>query len=73
MHPETSLHLICISGKQSKIRITGIVASNALGDKIPMFRIGKSLNPHCSKGVKNKLCRYLAQKKAWINSDIFEE
>ena len=46
MHPKTSLHLICLSGKQSKIRITGIVASNALGDKIPMFRIGKSLNPH---------------------------
>ena len=76
MHPEKSLHLKkekCIGGKQRKVRITGIVSSNALGDKIPMFVIGKSRNPHCFAGVKNKPCRYRAQKKAWMNSDLFEE
>ena len=47
MHPAKSLHLKkekCIGGKQSKVRITGIAASKALGDKMPMFDIAKSLN-----------------------------
>ena len=46
MYPEKSLHLKneqCIDGKQSKVRITGMAASNALGDKIPMFVISKSV------------------------------
>ena len=76
MRPKKSLHFKkekCISGKQSKVRITGIAVSNALGDKIPMFVTGESLNPCCFKEVKKKSCRYRAQKKAWINSNLFEE
>ena len=76
MHPEKSLHLKkeqCIGGKQSKVRITGMAASNALGDKIPMFVIGKSVKPRCFKGIKKKPCRYRAQKKSWMTSDLFEE
>ena len=78
MHPEKSLHLKkekCIGGKQSKVRITGMAASNALVDKIPMFVIGKSLNPRppCFKEVKNKPRQYRAQKKALINSELFEK
>ena len=52
MHPEKSLHLKkeqCIGGIQSKVRITGMAASNALGDKIPMFVISKSVKPCCFK------------------------
>ena len=67
MYPEKSLHLKnepCIGGKQSKVRITGMAASNALGDKMPMFVISKSVKPHCFKGIKKKPCRYLAQKKS---------
>ena len=59
IHPEKSLHLEkekCIGGKQSKIRITRTAASNALGGKIPVFLIGKSLNPCCFKRDKNKSC-----------------
>ena len=65
MHPEKSLHLKkeqCIGGKQSKFRIIGLAASNALGDKIPMFVISKSVKPGCFKGIKKKPCRYRAQK-----------
>ena len=65
MHPEKSLHLKkeqCIGGKQSKFRITGMAASNALGDKISMFVIGKSVKPRCFKRIKKKPCRYRAQK-----------
>ena len=60
MHPEKSLHLKkgkCIGGKESKVRITGMAASNALGDKIPMFVIVKSLNPHCFTSPANIVLR----------------
>ena len=50
-----------------------MAASNALGDKIPMFVIGKSVKPRCFKGIKKKPCRYRAQKKSWMTSDLFEE
>ena len=32
----------CSGGKLSKIRITGMAAANPVGDKIPVFVIGKS-------------------------------
>ena len=50
-----------------------MAASNALGDMIPMLFIAKSLNPRCFKGVKNEPCLYHTLKKAWMNSDLFEE
>ena len=31
-------------GKSSKVRLTGLAASNALGEKLPMYVIGKSAN-----------------------------
>ena len=76
MHPEKSLHLEkeqCIGGKQSKVRITGMAASNALGDKMPMFVISKSVKPCCFKGIKKNHSQYHAQKKSWMTSDLFEE
>ena len=38
-----------------------------------MFVIGKSVKPRCFKENKKKPCRYPAQKKSWMTSDLFEE
>lgn len=74
--PDKSLHLKsekCIGGKHSKVRLTGLAAANAEGEKLPMFVIGKSVKPRCFKGVINLPCRYRAQKKSWMDSGLFEE
>ena len=74
-HPKF-LHLRgkhCSGGKHSKVRLTGMAASNALGEKIPMFVIGKSASPRCFKHVRNLPCRYRSQKKAWMDGTLFEE
>lgn len=63
----------CSGGKHSKIRITGLAAANAVGDKLPMFVIGKAKNPRCFKNIKKLPCRYRAQKKSWMDSILFEE
>ena len=42
----------CSGGKLSKVRITGMAAANAVGDKIPIFVIGKTHKPRCFKNVK---------------------
>ena len=56
-----------------KVRLTGMAASNALDEKIPMFVIGKSASPRCFKYVRNLPCRYRSQKKAWMDGTIFEK
>ena len=64
--PEKTLHLKsekCIGGKLSNVRLTGLAAGNAVGEKLPMFVIGKSAEPRCCSGVKNLLRRYRSQKK----------
>ena len=63
----------CSGGKNSKIRITGLAAANAVGDKLPMFVIGKSKTPRCFKNVSSLPCRYRSQKKSWMDSALFEE
>ena len=43
--PNTSLHLKnenCFGGKHSKLRLTGLTAANAVGEKLTLFVIGKS-------------------------------
>ena len=63
----------CSGGKHTKVRLTGMTASNALGEKIPIFYIGKSASPRCFKHVRNPPCRYRSQKKAWMDGTLFEE
>ena len=63
----------CSGIKKSKVRITGMAAAKAKGEKIPMFVIGKSKAPRCFKNVKHLLCHYVSQKKSWMNSEIFED
>ena len=60
-------------GKKSKVRLTGMAAASATGEKLPMFVIWKSKNPHCFKNFKHLPCEYKSQKKSWINSEIFKE
>ena len=60
-------------GKKSQIRLTGMAAASAVGEKLPMFVIWKSKNPCCFRNVKHLPCEYKSQKKSWMNSEIFEE
>ena len=60
-------------GKHRKVSLTGMAAGNLNGEKLPMFVIGKSKTPRCFKGVKNVPCRYWAQPKSWISSELFKE
>ena len=63
----------CSGGKRSKVRLTGMAAGSATGEKLPMFVIGKSKRPRCFKNVKSLPCQYTAQKKSWMDSQIFED
>ena len=59
--PSKSLHFRRkrrLGAKYGKIWLTGMAASNALGENIPMFVIGKSTNPRCFKHIRNLPCRY---------------
>ena len=74
--PNKTLHLKgekCSRGKHSKIRLTGLAAGNAYGERLPMFVIGKANKPRCFKGVRNLPCRYRAQRKSWMTAELFEE
>ena len=63
----------CSGGKHSKVRLTGMASGNAKGERLPMFVIGKSKNPRCFKEIKRVPCRYRAQQKSWMSSELFEE
>ena len=58
--------------KLSKVRVTGMRAVNAVGDKILMSVIGKAQNPRCFKNVKFLPCRY-RHKKSWMDGVLFEK
>ena len=65
--PNKSLHLKnenCVGGKHSKLHLTGLTAANAVGEKLPLFVIGKSKKPRCFKHLKHLPCRYRSQKKS---------
>ena len=63
----------CSGGKLSKIRITGLAAANALGEKLPMFAIGKAKKPLCFKNIRFLPSRYRNQRKSWMDGALFEE
>ena len=53
--PNKSLHYKdenCSNGKHSNVRLTGLAAGNAIGEKLPFFVIGKSAKPRCFSGAK---------------------
>ena len=63
----------CSGGKNSKVRLTGMAAGNAIWEKLPMFIIGKSKTPRCFKQIKNLPCKCKSQKNSWMDSQVFEE
>ena len=74
--PNKSLHLKnenCVGGKHSKLRLTELTAANAVGERLPLFVIGKSKQPRCFKHIKHLPCRYRSRKKSWMDSILFEE
>ena len=74
--PNKTLHLKgekCSGGKHSKIRLTGLAAGNAYGERLLMFVIRKANLPKRFEGVKNLPCRYRAQRKSWMTAELFEE
>ena len=74
--PDKTYHLKgekCSGGEKSKVRLTGMAAASAVGEKLPMFVKWKSKNSRCFKNVKHLPCEYKSQKKSWMNSEIFEE
>ena len=79
VQPNKSLHLkneYCVGGKHSKLRLTGLTAANVgekVGEKLPLFVIGKSTKLRCFKHIKHLPCRYRRQKKSWMDSTLFEE
>ena len=75
-HPDETNHLKgekCSRGKKSKVRLTGMAAASAVGEKLPMFVIWKFKYPRCFKNVKHLPYEYKSQKRSWMNSEIFEE
>ena len=63
----------CSGGKHRKIRVTGLAAASAAGEKLPIFVIVKANNPRCFKNIQTLPCRYQLQKKSWMDSVFFEE
>ena len=63
----------CSGGKYSKVRLIGMTATSATGEKPPLVVIGKSKKLRCFNGEKNLPCRYRAQAKSWMDSFLFEE
>ena len=50
--PDKSLNLRnenCVGGRHSKLRLTDLTAANAIGEKLPIFVIGKSKSFAASK------------------------
>ena len=74
--PTKSSHLKgerCAGGKFSKVRLTGLAASNAAGEKLPMFVIGKAEKRRCFKSVTSLPCQCEPQRKSWMDSEIFSD
>ena len=63
----------CSRGKNSKVRLTGMAAASATGEKLPTFVIGKSTAPRCFENTKQLSCRYWNEEKNWVTGDVFRE
>jgi hypothetical protein len=65
----------CTSGKNSKERLTVLLACSAEGEKLKPLVIGKSTNPRCFRGYQRHSLPviYKNNKKSWMTSTIFQE
>lgn len=75
MMPDRTLHVRgepCHGTKQSKERITVMFCANMDGsEKYPLTVVGKFANPRCFKGTKSLPVNYVAQKRAWMDTELF--
>lgn len=77
--PTQTLHFKgqkCSGGKNSKEHVTLLILCHQDGkDKLPLLVIGKYAKPRCFRGSNMDLIpvTYKSQKKAWIDSVLFEE
>jgi len=64
----------CHGGKNSKERITVMLAANMDGSqKIKPLIIGKFVNPRCFKNFKSFPLMHRSNKKAWMIGVLFTE
>ncbi|KAF0688197.1 tigger transposable element-derived protein 6-like, partial [Aphis craccivora] len=64
----------CHGGKNSKERITVMLAANMDGSqKLKPLMIGKYANPRCFKNLKSFPLMYRSNKKAWMTGVLFTE
>jgi hypothetical protein len=64
----------CNGGKNSKERITVLLACNAYGtDKFPLLVIRKSENTLCFRNIRKLPTKYAGNRKAWITQAIFTD
>lgn len=77
MQADNSLATKQLEGrKQNKERITIVICCNGDGsDKLPLWIIGKFLNPRCFKNINRDTlnCTYRANSNAWMTSLLFLE
>jgi hypothetical protein len=57
----------------AKDRLTAIVCTNAVGDKVPIVCIGKPRNARIFRTVDRLPCSYYSQQKAWSTGTIFRK
>lgn len=63
----------CHGGKYSKDRVTILLATNmSETEKLKPLIIGKSKKPRCFAGCRSLPLHYAANKKAWMNIELFE-
>ena len=55
----------CSGGKNSKVRLTAMAPGNVIGEKLPMFVIGKSKTPRCFKHIKKFTLLIHITKEEW--------
>ena len=74
MLPDTT-HVLkgqtCAGGKRAKNRITVLVGTSAMGEKLPLLVIGRYAKPRCFKNSSPPI-KYVSNKKAWMTAEIFE-
>ena len=65
----------CKNGKQSKERLTVLLAASCTGEKLRPLVIGKYENPRCFKNIKKSTfaVNWRSSQKAWMNSIIYLE
>ena len=57
--PSKSLHLKhknCVCVNHSRLRLTGLTTANTVGEKLPLFVIGKAKKLQCFKHIKHLYC-----------------